>query len=367
MPEFSELRSCALSTTWWMARAVSSLRATVFLIALSSMPALAQSGASPALRELSPALRELYAKARGEGQVVCWASGPAIVDWIGEEFSRRFPGIEVKWSADLDTPTKLIAEYRAGRHTVDTFTFSIGGMLPLHERGMFGAVDWAAYGVPAGDVFLDGRAAAVLNLVNTVMFNTKLVRREQAPKSWEDLLDPKWRGKIGASDVLLPRALAFLALSWGEERAAQYARDLRDKAQVLLTRAPTEGLLSSGERPIIVGEFVSTSDQWQSRGVPVDWVAMNPAGAVQFALAVMDKAPHPNAARLLAAWLVTDEAKELRAKLRHHVDVRPTARTPKGREQLGAHQQLVYEDVSTLKRRVELYNKLAPIVHGTAK
>jgi iron(III) transport system substrate-binding protein len=341
-------------------RIVVSVFACLLLVAALLPPAHGQ-------QPQAETLQQLYAKAKPEGQVVFWASGPAMVDWIQDEFAKRFPGIEVKWTADLDTPTKLIAEYRAGRHTVDLFTFSIGGMLPLHERGMLAAVDWKALGVPPESVFLDGRAAAVLNLVNTVIFNTRLVRREEAPKSWEELLDPKWRGKIGANQVLLPRSLAFLGLVWGEEKTAQYARDLREKAQVLLTRSPTEGLLGSGERPIIVGEFVSSAMQWSAKGVPADWLPLNPTGAVQFALAVLDKAPHPNAARLLAAWLLTDEAKELREKQRFHADVRPGTRTALGRSQHAAHPQLVYEDAATVKRRVELYNKLAPIVQGAAR
>ena len=327
---------------------------------LAPLEARAQTG-------LSPALRELYEKARAEGEVVYWASGPDVVNWIQDEFGKRFPGIAIKWTADLDTPTKLIAEYRAGRHSVDLFTFSIGGMLPLHERNMFAAVDWKALGVGKEDIFLGGRAAAVLNLVNTLIYDSKVLRREDVPKSWDELLDPKWRGRIGASEVLLPRTLAFLALVWGEDKAAQFARDLRDKAQVLMTRAPTEGLLRSGERPIIIGEFISTAMIWKSRGAAADWVAMNPTGAVQFAVAVMDKAPHPNAARLLAGWLVSDEARELRERIKFHVDVRPAARTEMGKAQAAAHPQLVFEDVDTLKRRVELYNKLAPILQGIAR
>jgi len=82
----------------------------------------------------STEVRELYEAARAEGEVVIWGAQRRELAWIQEPFGKRFPGIEVKWTADRSAATKLITEYRASRFAVDLFHFSLGGMLPVDRR-----------------------------------------------------------------------------------------------------------------------------------------------------------------------------------------------------------------------------------------
>lgn len=315
----------------------------------------------------APSVKELYEKARAEGEVVIW--GPALqeLDWLQAEFGKRFPGIQVKWTEDLSAPTKVVAEYRAGRHAVDVFVFSLGGLVPLAERNILGPNDWALFGSPPANVFFNGNAAATHNLVFTFVYNADLVKDADLPKRWEDLLDPRWKGKLVASEFLLPRLLGFLALEWGEEKTAEFARGLRDRANILVTRAPIDAFLKSGERVATVGNLVSNAFIWKSKGVPTGWVPLSPTGAVQFAVSPLAKAPHPNAAKLLAGWMTTDEAKEARERLRFDADVRPGARTKMAAELRSRDVKLIYEDVSTMKQRADFYGKLAPIVTGQVR
>jgi ABC-type Fe3+ transport system substrate-binding protein len=315
----------------------------------------------------SPEVRDLYNKAKAEGQVVIW--GPAVqeMDWLQAEFGRRFPGIEVKWTEDLSAPTKLIAEYRAGRHAVDVFVFSLGGLMPVNDRGILGPNDWAVWGTPAGNVFFNGNAAATHNLVYTVVYNTEHVKESDLPKRWDDLLDPRWKNRLVASEFLLPRLLGFLALEWGEAKTAEFARALRDRQNLLVTRAPIDGVLRSGERVASVGNFRSNALIWRTQGAPTGWVPLSPTGAVQFAVSPLSRAPHPHAAKLLAGWMTTDEAKNARERLRFDTDVRPGARTRLALELKTHGMKLLYEDVGTMKQRADFYNRLAPIVTGQAR
>jgi ABC-type Fe3+ transport system substrate-binding protein len=297
---------------------------------------------------------------------VLWGPSPNTLEWIPDAFTQRFPGVKVTWAADEQSPTKIIAEDRAGRRAADVLFFSLGGILPLHERKLLDKMDWATWGVDPGNVMLDGTVGATHNLVYTVMYNSSLVRPDQAPKTWDDLASPAWHGKVAASDFTLPRLLAFLVLAWDEPRVLEYTRALRDRSGIMLTRTPIEAVLESGERSVGVGQFVNNVLRFKDEGRPLDWVPMSPTGAAQFVIAPLTKAPHPNAARLLAGWLASDEGKATAEELRYNPDVRPGSRSRVAQQLREANVQVIIEDPSNVERRAELYTKFSPIVSGQA-
>jgi iron(III) transport system substrate-binding protein len=315
----------------------------------------------------SPAVKTLHEKARLEGEVVLWGPQDREVDWIAEEFAKRFPGIRVTGSADRAANTKAITEHRAGRYAVDVLTFSLGGLMPLADRRMLGTNDWSTWNNDARSVWLDGSVAALYNLVYTIVFNERLVNRATLPKTWEDLLAPQWKGKLVASQFLLPRLLGFFALEWGEAKTIAYAKALLDQQQTLITRAPREVILQRGERLIGVGEFVSASLYWKSLGMTIGWAPMPTMPAAQFGVSVLARAPHPHAARLLAGWLTTDDAKAVRERLRFDADVRPGARTPLATLLTSSGARILYEDVPNMKARATHYEAMSALVSGRSR
>jgi iron(III) transport system substrate-binding protein len=318
--------------------------------------------------EAIPAIKTLYERAREEGEVVLWGPQDRELDWIPAEFGKRFPGIRVTWSADRAANTKVITEQRARRHAVDVLTFSLGGLLPLAERRMLAAMDWSMWNVEPQSVFLDGTAAALYNLVYTIVYNESLVKADELPKTWEDLLAPRWKGKLVASQFLLPRLLGFLTLAWGEEKTIAYARALIEQQDTLITRAPREVILQRGERLIGVGEFVSASLHWKKTlGMPIGWAPMPIMAAVQFVVAPLATAPHPHAAKLLAGWLVSSEAKVLRERLRYDADIRPGAKTELGERLAATRANIILETVANMKVRAAHYEKMSAIVSGRVR
>jgi iron(III) transport system substrate-binding protein len=325
-------------------------------------------GEEPATWQAAPAIKALYEAARREGEVVLWGPQDRELDWIPAEFGKRFPGIRVTWSADRAANTKIITEQRAGRHAVDVLTFSLGGLLPLSERRMLGTLDWSIWHADPQSIMLNGSAAALYNLVYTIVFNESLVPAAEVPKTWEDLLAPRWKGKLVASQFLLPRLLGFLALTWGEAKTTAYARALIQQQDTLITRAPREVILQRGERLIGVGEFVSASLYWKKAlGMPIGWAPMPIMAAAQFVVAPLASAPHPSAAKLLAGWLSSTEAKALRERLRHDADVRPGAKTALAAELAATRAQMIYEDVTNMKARATFYETMSAIVAGRVR
>src|SRR5262245_26131197 len=125
------------------------------LVLAAAMLHVQLGGQAPESWQNAPAVKALYEQARKEGEVVVWGPQDRGLDWIPAEFGKRFPGIKVTWSADRAANTKIITEQRAGRYAVDVLTFSLGGVLPLTERKLLGANDWAAWGAGPQSVLLD--------------------------------------------------------------------------------------------------------------------------------------------------------------------------------------------------------------------
>lgn len=317
--------------------------------------------------QTSPAVKALYEKARAEGEVVLWGPQDRELDWIPAEFGKRFPGIKVTWSADRAANTKVITEQRAGRYAVDVLSFSLGGLLPLSERKLLGTNDWAPWSNDTRGILLDGTTAALYNLVYTVVYNESLVKPADVPKTWDDLLAPRWKGKLVASQFLLPRLLGFFALEWGEAKAAAYARALIDQQDTLITRAPREVILQRGERLVGVGEFVSAAMYWKSGGMAIGWAPMPLMVAAQFGVSPLARAPHPNAARLLSGWLISTEAKTARERLRFDADVRPGAQTALAARLASTGAKILFEDVPNMKARATQYEAMSALVAGRAK
>ena len=101
-------------------RASASVIGAVAALAMVLVPANA-----PAQVLDSPKVKELYAAAKKEGQVVIWGTQRREVEWIPAAFGKVFPGIDVQFLGDNDIAVKAIAEARAGRHQVDVYQNSL--------------------------------------------------------------------------------------------------------------------------------------------------------------------------------------------------------------------------------------------------
>ncbi len=329
---------------------------------LASSAAMAQTG-----WQNSAEIKALYEAAKKEGQVVVWGTAAREVDWLPKAFNAAFPGIEVKTMGDNNITTKAIAEARAGRHAVDLMVTSLSLVLALDERKLLKTVDWAPFGVQKSYVALDGRMAYTHNMAYAIAYNKDKVKPADVPKSWNDLLDPKYKGKMVANQFLLPRMVGTLGLAWGEEKAAKFAADLRANADIMLTNAPREPFLQSGERLYAAAEVDSFPKLWARDGVPVDYVIPDPVITAQFGTIVMDKAPNPAAARLMAGWLASAEGKREREKAVFQVDYLPTSQDPVAKRIYASGVKVVLDTPELVGQRDALMKKIAPIVTGQGR
>jgi len=140
-------------------------------------------------------------------------------------------------------------------------------------------------------------------------YNTNLVKKEELPKTYEDLLKPQWKGRLGIeqSDA---DWMAELFQYWGEKRALDFfrgiaAQDLQKrKGHIVLAN-----MVAAGDVPLALTIYSFEIDHLQHKQAPIAMLALDPVIAKPNGVAIARNAPHPNAALLLADFMLTDAQK----------------------------------------------------------
>jgi iron(III) transport system substrate-binding protein len=351
-----ELVSAGSAALWGLLCAAA-LAASLSVVAPA--PTLAGDEAKPL-----PVLQELYEKAKAEKEVYIWSSGPDPIAWINAAFSKRFPGIEVKTLADQRATSKLIAESRAGKVTADVFAWSLGGTIEIDKRGLLEKVDWQRYGVQPSDIFFNGNAASYYSYVYAITYPKGKFTEADLPKTWKDLLDPKWKGRLVASDFLMPRIMGYFAMEWGEAEAVKWAQALLKDQNLLVTNAPAINFLRSGERDIIIADGSHAYIGYRQQGMDTASKMLDYVPATQFIVSLVKSAPHPNAAQLLLAWLVSDDGRAAFEEATGVSDIRPGSKSQQLKQISAQGGKPLYETTETMEQRADYYKKFSEMFRG---
>jgi iron(III) transport system substrate-binding protein len=287
------------------------LAGTLALVALlSSVPAKA----------IEPALVE---GARQEGKVVWYTT--LIVDQavrpLKQAFERKYPGIELQYYRASEGPTaaKILEEELAGRIQADLFD-GITNMMPLKRARLIAPyVSAAARDYPPELKDAGGYWTALVLYVFAPAVNTTLVAADQAPKSYADLLDPRWKGKMAWNPSSIAGGIGFVGnilTSMGQDRGMDYLRALA-RQKVLNVEASARVLLDrviAGDYPIGLMMFNHHAVISAQRGAAVEWLKTEPLPVALGAAGILREAPHPKAARLLIEFLTSVDGQKVLRK-----------------------------------------------------
>ncbi len=273
-----------------------------------------------AARNAAAADAALIEAAKKEGQVVWYTTLVVnqIVRPLKDAFEKKYPGITLQYTRadDLVTAAKILAEGQAGRMQADILD-SISGMFALQEAGLlapFTVPNAADY--PAELKAKDDYWIAVIMYVFTPGINTTLLPKDQAPKTFDGLLDPKLKGKMAWNGSSMAGAFGFVAnilTTMGEDKGMDYLRALA-KQQVVNVDASSRAVLDqviAGEYWINLMAFNHHTVISARKGAPSDWLKIEPAPVTLDAVGLVKDAPHPNAARLLLDFLLSEEGQKV--------------------------------------------------------
>lgn len=272
--------------------------------------------------------KKLYEGAKKEGAFVWWDQH-SLKDATAfiELFKKRYPGIDVKyWEAIVEVcETKFFAEQNAGMTTVDQL--EVNRFSKFKNLGIPSDLSELVKDTGYNKKFVekDGLGAAFEHTVCGVAYNTDSISPKEAPRSWEELLNPKWKEKIAFEESL--NFFIWNTENWGEEKTVDYLKKLRNQKPLFIS-GPTQltTLLSTGEYAIGVSAYLHRAVEQQEKGAPVNWAPINlitDDSLIGFNL-IPKTAPHPNAARLWMRWWMTPEAQILLHEgIRHKGDPSP--------------------------------------------
>jgi iron(III) transport system substrate-binding protein len=347
-------------------RAISAIVAALSIVACLTSPGVA---ASPTPYTATP---ELVSAALKEAKVVWYTSTDvAVSEKLSALFEAKYPGIKVQVErAGAERVFQRInQEYGSNIHAVDVIETSDAVNFVLFKRQgwLLPAVpDDVAKFWPAEAKDADGQYAAYRAHLSVIAYNSKYIKAADAPKSHADLLDPKWRGLIvkahpGYSGTIVTDTYALSqALGWS------YFEKLGQQ-KIMQVQSSTEPpkKLALGERPVMADGNEYNIFILKESGTPVEPVYATDGNAVVIGnAAILKDAPHPNAAKLLYAFMFTKEAQQANSDVGGLRSFRPDVKEKEGRVPL-AKIKLLYSDPAKLEPMIEELKKKYEEYFGT--
>ena len=297
-------------------------RRTLLLAAALAAAGFAQAQSKPTTADLGAyagADREqkLAEGAKKEGELNIYTSAQS--DDMGAlvaAFEKKY-GLKVNvWrSSSEKVLQRAIQEARGNRHTMDVAETNGPEMEAMSREKILQKVS-SPYLKDLIEQAIRPHGEWVGTRLNVFVqaYNTGLVKKEELPKTWEELANPKWKGKLGIeqedSDWL---AGQFTEL--GEARATKVFKDIVANNGVSVRKGHTllTQLVVSGEIPFALTVYNYKAEQLKGKGAPIDWYTIGPAIARPNGVGVAKQAPHPHAAVLFYDFEISPEGQKILA------------------------------------------------------
>jgi iron(III) transport system substrate-binding protein len=289
------------------------------LQALSAAPLLlgrAARAQAPAETQVTPGLIEA---AKKEGKVIWYtAVDLPVAEHLAKAFEQKYPGISmrVERSGGERIFQRIGQEYASNIHEVDVVNSSDAAHFIVWKRdGILAPYvpEDVARHYPAEHKDPGGLFASWRVWLSVIGYNTRLVKAEEAPKSFADLLDPKWAGKIVKGHPGYSGTIMTATFQMSRDLGWQYFEKLaRQRVMQVQSSADPPKKLALGERAVMADGNEYNLIQLKEKGEPVEVVyplegsplIIGPSG-------VLKDAPHPNAARLLQSFMFARETQQI--------------------------------------------------------
>jgi iron(III) transport system substrate-binding protein len=260
--------------------------------------------------------KKLVEGARKEGEMIWYTnSGIENANRYIQAFKKVYPFINAQvWrSKTRQVVQRVVAEARAGRHLVDVVKPSTDLMPVLLDAKVLGR-----YESPARNVYpahSKGEFHSNMNYAFRIFsYNPRMVARKDVPKTWDELLQPRWQGEILFDESSLEEVVSLIA-AWGKQRTKEYFTRLsQQQLLVRVGRDTTTQMMMAGEAPLSVTTYAYNSESLKAQNAPIDWMAQDLIPALMYPLTMARSAPHPYAAALFYDFLLSEQGQQLIAR-----------------------------------------------------
>jgi iron(III) transport system substrate-binding protein len=259
--------------------------------------------------------QQLIEGAKKEGKMVFYTS-------VETEFARALTsGFEAKYpfiktdiyrSTHAKILSRLNVERKTGTYYADAV--SVGEFETYHMQKMGFIVPYkspSAAAYPEGFKDPDGYWADLYDNLIVTAYNTSRVKREELPKRYEDLLHSRWKGRM-VFDENEDRWFANMLYVMGEKRGMELMQGLAQQ-QIAIRggRSMVTQLLGAGEYDLQIVAYWYKPYLMKKQGAPVDWLSLEPALVALHPISIVNRAPHPDAAKLFIDFVLSEEGQKL--------------------------------------------------------
>ncbi|RXZ30938.1 extracellular solute-binding protein [Oxalobacteraceae bacterium CAVE-383] len=263
-------------------------------------------------------MERLIAGAKKEGALTLYTSIAAgDVSLMTTVFERKY-GVKVTvWRAANDKVLqRVMAEQAARRYDVDSIQIASGELEALTRENALQEVRSPSFAnlIPGAVPKHHKWAAHYLN-VWVQAYNTNKVKKDELPKTYADLLDPRWKGRLGIEGNN-EEWFYTVVDGMGETAGLKFFRDLvaTNGLSVNNGHSLLNNLVAAGEVPLALTDYNYMPEQAKQKGAPIDWFVIEPAIARANGIAVAAHAPHPNAATLFYEFILSDDMQRAMSK-----------------------------------------------------
>jgi iron(III) transport system substrate-binding protein len=282
-------------------------------LAAASMPAQARTLAEIVAYQGPDRTKLLVEGAKKEGVVSVYGSTvPSDMNPVIKAFKAKY-GIEFQYwrSSSENVLLRAVSDHRAGRCAVDAFATVADALEALHREKLLQAVKTplTADLIPQAFRPHGEWVASRLNIFSAA-YNTNEVKTAEAPKRYEDLKNPRWKGRLAieANDV---DWFGTIVDKMGRDKAIPLFKDIVKTNGISLRKGHTQltNMVVAGDVPLALTVYSYKPEQLKRKGAPIEPLYLSPLIALGYGPAVSQCAPHPNAAVLFYDFLLSDGQK----------------------------------------------------------
>jgi iron(III) transport system substrate-binding protein len=259
--------------------------------------------------------QELYPKAKGEGNLIVYSVWDVEhLRVITDAFMKRYPGIKATYwqGRNPEIVTRVLTEFQGGQASFDVV---LSDNAPPVIRAAGGIMPYET--VQKDVLYLHDPTLPTVSLqIQALAFNTRKMKPADLPKSWEEVANPKYKGMIALDDPMragpLSSMLSGLKTQWNDDaRFTNFLKGLKAlNVPVHKSTSAMFRLVISGEYNICMPALLHDVMEESHKGTPVSYVKTVPPVVFPRQAGIYAKSPNPNAAKLFAEWLISDEGQK---------------------------------------------------------